>query len=130
MRWVANPFALLGIQHVEDLVEEFVKVFPVFPTQGSDRVGEAGLLEDPRVLGEKAEQQSREEDVQIMDLIRGFDGVVLDDLVVELRHLLGSFDVCQIQVFDLRLLHPRPREEEGGVVPQLVDVDVERIAGI
>ncbi|HVC08013.1 MAG TPA: hypothetical protein VND98_10570 [Solirubrobacterales bacterium] len=65
-----------------------------------------------------------------MDLLLGLDGVVLDDLVVELRHLLGGFDVGQVQVLDLGLLDPCPGEKEGDVVLQLPDLDIERVAGL
>lgn len=69
------------------------------------------------------------EDVQLVDLFLGLDRVVPDDLVVESRHLLGGFSVGQIQIFDLRLLDPRPRQEERRVAGQVDERSVEGVAG-
>lgn len=53
----ADPLSRLGVEYVENLVEQFVDVLTALAAERADRVREAALVEDTRVLGEEAEQE-------------------------------------------------------------------------
>ena len=54
-----QPVALggIGVEHLDELVEESVRVRARLARVGAERIGEGALVEDPGVLREEAEQK-------------------------------------------------------------------------
>src|SRR4051794_19707689 len=96
--WDLVSLVVRLVEHGEKLVEDGRCVVVRWVRERCDRICKRTARKNPSVLGEEAEQDAREEDVETTNVVLGFDRVRLDDLVVETSHPLGSLDVGVVQV--------------------------------
>ena len=132
-REVAGFVRRLGrVECCEQVGEELCRVRSVVESVGPDRVRELILGEDAGVLGEVAEQQACEEQVEGVASMRLFEevGVRVQELVEELAHALSGLHIG-VRLGDvLGLLHPGPREEEREVLVDLADGEPDGLIGL
>jgi hypothetical protein len=82
-----------SVEHREQSVQEQGGVFARGIRQRSHGVGECAFGKDACVLGKEAKKESREEHIEVIEVIDRLDIVRANDLVIETRHPLGRLDV-------------------------------------
>ncbi len=89
-----------------------------------DEFPELLLLEDPRILGEEAEEEPDEIDLERMSLVAG-----LPEPVVEASRPLGGHDVGRVLRTDLVRLVPRDEPEPPDVLVEIAERELGRYPG-
>ena len=113
----SDPLPLGGVEHLEELSEQWSEVRAVLPGPRVQEVEQdVPGLEDPRVVGEQAEDDPHQEAFEVMSRISG-----VPERVVELPDQLGGLDVRRVLIPKGAARNPEDETELLDVVRQLVE---------